>query len=238
MSDACPEHTLYSSCGSHYHLPVSCRMRWKREAGERRGREEGGEDNTALWEGTHLSGQVQLPAAVFHGPPKCVHCHLLSMRLTACQNEKPTEKDRKSTSEGRALTAEMAGALGWLWSLLPRRHHNLALRCKLKPAAGEEHVTLRDIGSGNAKVSSPLFKDHSEKWHGLYNALSSLPVPASYHISFHSASHLKDPAWKMLLCDFISGIWTAKCPRLVVSDSKRYNLILAILIHHCKKTSL
>jgi len=49
---------------------------------------------------THLLVQVQLQAAVFLLTPKCVHCRLPSMRLTACQNRKSVIK-RECAMEGQ-----------------------------------------------------------------------------------------------------------------------------------------
>lgn len=101
----------------HCHLSLSCWMRWQRkEEGEEKERREGEGTACSVGEGTHLLGQVQLPAAVSLGPPKCVHCHLLSMRLTACQNKKPDRRSQKEYLEDRVLAAEITGALNWLQS--------------------------------------------------------------------------------------------------------------------------
>lgn len=117
----------------HCHLSLSCWMRWKRkEEGEEKERREGEGTACSVGDGTHLLGQVQLPAAVSLGPPKCVHCHLLSMRLTACQNKKPDRKSRKEYLEGRALlkSLEPSTDCSQLWTrqtitIWQSTHYNL-----------------------------------------------------------------------------------------------------------------
>lgn len=143
----------------HHHLSFPCWMRWERkEEGEEKERREGAGTACSVGEGTHLLEQVQLPAAVSLGPPKCVHCHLLSMRLTACQNKKPDRKSQKEYLEGRVLAAEIAGALNWLQSAVDK---TIAI------------VTLAQVTSN---IISIFLKDYSEKWRELHNNLSSLTI--------------------------------------------------------------
>lgn len=69
---------------------------------------------------THLLVQGQLQAAVFLVTPKCVHCHLLSMRLTACQNRKSVKKDgAPSRANAKFALKEVSGALpiAFIWLL-------------------------------------------------------------------------------------------------------------------------
>lgn len=121
VSEAYTGHILCGCCGSSS-SPLISLLDEMRTEGRRGGeRKEGRSGKSMLWgEGTHLLGQVQLPAAVSLGPPKCVHCHLLSMRLTACQNKKPDRKSQKEYLEGRVLAAEIAGALNWLQSAVDK----------------------------------------------------------------------------------------------------------------------
>lgn len=112
VSDAYTGHILCGSCGSSSSPLISLLDKMRKEGRRGGERKEGRSRNSMLCGGgTHLLGQVQLPAAVSLGPPKCVHCHLLSMRLTACQNKKPDRKSQKEYLEGRVLAAEIAGAL-------------------------------------------------------------------------------------------------------------------------------
>lgn len=61
---------------------------------------------------TYLLVQVQRQAAVFLVTPKCVHCHLLSMRLTACQKRKPVIKRAPWRANAKFAVKEIRGALG------------------------------------------------------------------------------------------------------------------------------
>ena len=86
---------------------------------------------------THLLVQVQLQAAVFLLTPKCVHCHLLSMRLTACQNRKSVIENAPWKASAKFAVQEISEVLNYFSSALGRSSCNMASQCKVKVSFGK-----------------------------------------------------------------------------------------------------